>query len=92
MKPSNQPSIPRHQLYQTTAIDMAAYLLAQGFYYEVFRESGNNCAVFGFEDSPELRATICDYQQGGFAKRLLSARSKLYREASDVMRRGGCHA
>ncbi len=86
-----KPSIPRHQLYQTTAIDMAAYLLAQGFYYEVFREGGNHSAVFGFEDSAELRASICDYQQGGFAKRLLSARSKLYREASEVMKWGGYH-
>jgi len=85
------PSIPSHQIYKSTAIDMAAYLAAQGFYYEVFRENGNTSAVFGFEDSPELRATICDYQSGGFAKRLLSARSRLYREASEVMKRGTRH-
>ena len=74
--------------YRTTSIDLASYCLAQGFTVDVLYEGGR-CATFEIENLPELHMTIADYNQGGFAKRLLNARSRLYREASTVMNRGG---
>lgn len=76
------------RVYDTTAIDAASYLAALGFTVTVKRNSGP-FALFEFDDTPELRDAICDYERGGFNKRLLNTRSRLYREASDVMKKSG---
>jgi len=73
------------RVFQTTSIDTAANLTALGFTSAVL-PGPDNRAIFEFQDSEELRAAIIDYERGGFAKRLLNTRSRLYREASEVMR------
>jgi len=73
--------------YPTFSIDLSAYCRAQGFIVVATNEGGK-FATFKIENLPELHMTIADYNQGGFAKRLLNARSSLYREASEVMKRG----
>ena len=80
------------RVYETTAIDAASYLAALGFAVTILRGTGP-FALFEFDDTPELRDAICDYERGGFNKRLLNTRSRLYREASEVMKgsRGGSH-
>ena len=84
------------RVYETTAIDIAAYLSAMEFAVSVRRqvttyqgeEQPGKYAVFAFEDTQELRDAIIDYDRGGFMKRLMNTRSRLYREASEVMKRG----
>lgn len=78
------------RVYETTSIDCASYLAALGFPVSVLRGTGS-FAVFEFEDIQELHDAIVDYERGGFTKRLLNTRSRLYREASDVMKRGRRH-
>lgn len=81
---------PSSRVYETTAIDAASYLAALGFEVSI-NNTGERYAIFAFEDSPELRDAICDYERGGFMKRLLNTRSRLFREASEVMKRGSRH-
>ena len=73
-------------VYETTGINVASNLAALGHTVTVLR--GRDCAVFEFPDTPELREDIVNYERGGFSKRLLNARGNLYREASEVMKRG----
>jgi hypothetical protein len=80
-----ETSIPSIQLYTSTSLDQSAYLQALGFIVEILKGEGK-CALFAFEDSPELRDAICEFNQGGFARRLLTSRSRLYREASEIMK------
>lgn len=78
------------RVFETMSIDAASNLAALGFPVSV-RHSGDKYAIFEFQDTPELREAIVDYERGGFSKRLLNARSRLYREASEVMKRGVRH-
>ncbi len=75
------------RVFETTSIDTAANLSALGFHCEVLQDPDGNRAIFEFEDTDGLRAAIIDYERGGFSKRLLNTRSRLYREASTVVRR-----
>jgi len=77
--------------FKTDSIDLASFLWAAGYTPTVERDQGSNRALFTFTESPELLAAIVNYERGVAlpAKRLLNARSWLWREASSVVKRGG---
>lgn len=78
------------RVYETTSIDLASHLDTEGFPATVLN-TGDKYCLFRFGDSPELRNAIVEYNRGGFSKRLLNSRSRLFREASEVMKRGVRH-
>jgi len=79
------------RVFETESIDLAAYLAAAGVTPTIEKAIGGNRAMFTFYETPELLAAIVDYERGAAlpAKRLLNVRSWLYREASNVVKRGG---
>lgn len=79
------------RVFETDSIDLASFLGAAGYAPTVVRDQGGSRALFTFAESPELLTAIVNYERGAAlpAKRLLNARSWLWREASDVVKRGG---
>lgn len=79
------------RVFETDSIDLASFLSAAGYAPTVERHHGGIRALFTFTECPELLTTIVNYERGASlpAKRLLNSRSRLYREASDVVKRGG---
>jgi len=77
------------ELFTTESIDLAAYLVCMGYSFIILRPAGGTRALFEFGEVPNLLLAIVSYERGeNGAKRLLNARSRLYREASEVMKRG----
>jgi hypothetical protein len=78
------------RVFETTSIDLGSYLAAAGAPPTIERVIGGNRAMFTFTETPELLASIVEYERGGSlpAKRLLNVRSWLYREASTVVKGG----
>ena len=76
------------RVFETEGIDLAAYLATAGHEVTIYRNSTGRRAVFKFPESEELREAIVAYERGASlpAKRLLNARSWLFREASRVCR------
>jgi hypothetical protein len=81
----------RQRVFETTSIDLGSYLAADGAPPTIEHVTGSNRALFSFIETVELLAAIVDYERGAAipAKRLLNVRSWLYREASNVVKRGG---
>lgn len=80
------------RVYTTPSLDLCAFLVVlRDYQYSVTLDPGENRASFNIEYSPRLFEDIADYEAGGAvpAKRLLNARSRLFREASAVVRGGG---
>lgn len=76
------------RVFETESIDLAAFLTAAGYEPAIFRNTAGRRVVFEFAESNELNQAIVNYERGAAlpAKRLLNVRSRLYREASEVMR------
>lgn len=76
------------RVFETESIDLAAYLATAGHEAAIFRNTSGKRAVFEFPESNELHEAIVAYERGAAlpAKRLLNARSWLFREASRVCR------
>jgi hypothetical protein len=78
------------RVFQTESIDLTSFLATAGFQPTIYRASTGNRAVFEFLETEELQQAIVAYERGASlpAKRLLNARSWLFREASRVCREG----
>ena len=83
--------VSSQRVFETESIDLAAYLGTSGVTPTIEKVVGSSRALFTFIESPELLALIVDYERGAAlpAKRLLNVRSWPYREASNVVKRGG---
>jgi len=83
--------VSSQRVFETESIDLAAYLAASGVNPAIEKVIDSNRAIFTFPETPELLAAVIDYERGATlpAKRLLNVRSWLYREASNVVKRGG---
>jgi len=83
--------VSSQRVFETESIDLAAYLAATGVNPAFERVVGSNRALFTFPETQELLAAVVDYERGAAlpAKRLLNVRSWLYREASNIVKRGG---
>jgi hypothetical protein len=79
------------RVFTTESIDLASFLATAGFNPSIYRNLGSNRATFEFEETPNLHRAVIEYERGASlpAKRLLNARSRLFREASRVVREGG---
>ncbi|SNB45936.1 DUF5659 domain-containing protein [Geobacter sp. DSM 9736] len=77
--------------FETESIDLAAFLTAAGNPPTVYLKPNASRALFEFTETEELREAIVSYERGAAlpAKKLLTTRSALYREASRVVREGG---
>lgn len=81
----------RQRVFETDSIDLASFLAAYGAHATIEQAPCGKRAIFTFSETPELLAAVIGYETGAMlpAKRLLNARSWLYREASNVVKRGG---
>jgi hypothetical protein len=59
-----------------------ADLSYKDYWRQASEKEGLVDCVFCFADSPDLRDANCEFNQSGFAKRLLTSILRLYREAS----------
>ena len=77
--------------YKNTSLDLSAFLAAIGYSVTVTVHPGEHRATFEIEQTPNLFNDIAGYESGTTApaKRLLNARSRLFREASEAVRAGG---
>ena len=74
--------------FSTESIDLAAFLMTAGHDPAVYRNPDSPRAVFVFDEDGKLHEAIVAYERGAAlpAKKLLNARSYLFREASRVCR------
>lgn len=81
------------RVLEIESIDLASFLATYGANPTIGQAPGGKRALFTFIETPELLAAVIDYERGAVlpAKRLLNVRSWLYRQASDVVKRGACH-
>jgi hypothetical protein len=79
-----------NKVFRTESLDLAAYLVTAGFVPEIVRAEDLRRALFEFKETEELRQSIVSYEGGASlpARRLLNVRSRLYREASQVVKGG----
>ena len=79
------------RVFETESIDLAAYLVTAGYVVATTLNPGDHRATFQIEETPNLYCDIVGYESGmtAPAKRLLNVRSRLFREASAVVRSGG---
>ena len=79
-----------NRVFRTESLDLAAYLVTAGFVPEIVRAEDLRRALFEFKETEELRQAIVSYEGGASlpARRLLNVRSRLYREASQVVKGG----
>jgi len=78
------------KVFRTESLDLAAYLVTADFVPEIVRAEDLRRAIFEFRETEELRQAIVNYEGGASlpARRLLNVRSRLYREASQVVKGG----
>jgi hypothetical protein len=78
------------KVFRTESLDLAAYLVTAGFVPEIIRAEDLRRAIFVFRETEELRQAIVSYEGGASlpARRLLNVRSRLYREASQIVKGG----
>jgi len=83
--------VTRPRVFETDSIDLASFLATYSASPTIEKAPSGNRALFTFIETPELLAAVIDYERGAVlpAKRLLNVRSWLYREASNVVKRGG---
>ena len=79
-----------NKVFRSESLDLAAYLVTAGFIPEIVRAEDLRRALFEFKETEELRQAIVNYEGGASlpARRLLNVRSRLYREASQVVKGG----
>jgi hypothetical protein len=79
-----------NKVFRSESLDLAAYLVTAGFVPEIVRAEDLRRALFEFKETEELRQAIVSYEGGASlpARRLLNLRSRLYREASQVVKGG----
>lgn len=79
------------RVFEIESIDLAAYLVTAGYTVTTTLNPGDHRATFQIEETPNLYIDIASYESGvtAPAKRLLNTRSRLFREASAVVRSGG---
>ncbi|KAB0670082.1 hypothetical protein F6V30_07915 [Oryzomonas sagensis] len=79
---------PSERVFETESIDLASFLAASGYPPIIRRNAAGNRALFLFHESTELSRSIIAYESGAAlpAKRLLNARSRLFREASAAVK------
>ena len=79
-----------NKVFRSESLDLAAYLVTAGFVPEIVRAEDLRRALFEFKETEELRQAIVSYEGGASlpARRLLNVRSRLYREASQVVKGG----
>jgi len=79
-----------NKVFRTESLDLAAYLVTAGFVPEIVKSEDLRRALFEFKETEELRQAIVSYEGGASlpARRLLNVRSRLYREASQVVKGG----
>ncbi|HTP64635.1 MAG TPA: DUF5659 domain-containing protein [Geobacteraceae bacterium] len=79
-----------NKVFRTESLDLAAYLVTAGFVPEIVKAEDLRRALFEFKETEELRQAIVSYEGGASlpARRLLNVRSRLYREASQVVKGG----
>ena len=78
------------RVFDSESIDLAAFLLVVGHKVTIYRYPEGRRAIFSFPEDADLLAAIVAYERGAVlpAKRLLNARSYLFREASRVVKEG----
>jgi hypothetical protein len=76
------------RVFETESIDLAAYLATTGHEPTIYCSTTGKRAIFEFAESAELHQAVVNYERGAAtpAKKLLNARSWLFREASRVCR------
>jgi hypothetical protein len=76
--------------FRTESLDLAAFLVTAGHELHIYRNPYERRAIFEFKESENLLKTIVNYEGGSPlpAKRLLNVRSRLFREASQVVKGG----
>lgn len=81
---------PSERVFRTDSIDLAAYLVTAGYVVATTLNPGDHRATFQITETPSLYSDIAGYESGvtAPAKRLLNVRSRLFREASAVVRGG----
>jgi hypothetical protein len=79
-----------NRVFKTESLDLAAYLVTANFEPNIIRASAEKRAIFEFIETEEIRLAIVRYEGGASlpARRLLNVRSRLYREASQVVKGG----
>jgi hypothetical protein len=82
--------MPTSQRVEFESLDVSAYLIVAGYEVHISRNAEGKRAVFSFLEDAGLTAAIMAYERGGAlpAKRLLNARSYLFREASRIVKGG----
>lgn len=78
------------RVFRTESIDLAAFLVTAGHEPHIFRNPHERRAIFEFAETDNLLKAIVGYEGGSTlpAKRLLNVRSRLFREASQVVKGG----
>ena len=77
-------------VFRTESLDLAAFLVTAGHEPHIFRNPHERRAIFEFTETDDLLRAIINYESGSSlpAKRLLNIRSRLFREASQVVKGG----
>lgn len=74
-----------NKLFTTESLDLATYLVCMGNKLTIYPPADSTRVIFGFAETPDLIASIVKYERGtNDARRLLTTRSRLYREASAI--------
>jgi len=78
------------KVFRAESLDLAAYLVTAGFEPDIVRSSSERRAIFEFQETEDLRTAIVAYEGGASlpARRLLNMRSRLYRDASRIVKGG----
>ncbi len=79
------------RLFQTESLDLASYLAVAVAAPVIELATRGKRALFTFPETTDLLTAVVNYERGESlpAKRLLNARSWLFREASSVVKNGG---
>jgi hypothetical protein len=78
------------KVFRTESIDLAACLTASGHDPKIFVGPDAKRAIFEFKETEDILTAIVSFEGGSPlpAKKLLHVRSRLYREASLVVKGG----
>lgn len=78
------------EVFRTESIDLAAFLVAAGHEPHIYRAPDGKRAVFEFLQTDDLLKAIVGFEGGSSlpAKKLLSVRNRLFREASQAVKGG----
>lgn len=79
--------ITSQRIFETESIDLASFLVTATLEVNILLAYGGRHTLFAFSDTDELRNAIIAYECDATLpeKKLLNARSHLFREASRVV-------